>query len=531
MNLIVRNIKLSYKASKEDAKLLAKKALLEFFSNDEIIDINISKRSVDARNKDNICFVYSFKATIKTNRLIDQNKLNSKNIVIEEELEFNLNPGNKKLEHRPVVVGFGPAGMFCAYLLTLYGYKPIVIERGEEVRKRKIIVDNFYKNKVLDENTNIQFGAGGAGTFSDGKLMTRINNSLSSYVIDVFHKFGAGDSILYEAKPHIGSDVLVDVVDNLSNFLINNGCEIHYNTRLTDIVVNNGEIKEIETSKGNILTNVLVLALGHSARDTLKSLRNKNLYVSAKPFSVGCRIEHLQEQIDYACFGDAIKDGILPHAEYSLSTIAKGRGVYTFCMCPGGVVVPAMSNSNTILTNGMSNSKRDGMNANSAICCSITLDDVNNDPDVAEDFISSIEKRAFGITSSYMAPSQTVGSFLNGKNNNIKNVKPTYMDGYVQMTDISKLFNKTVSEALKIGLHNFGKRIKGFDYEYAILTAPETRTSSPVKIDRNDDLESIHIKNVYPCGEGAGYAGGITSAAIDGLKCAQKIINKYRPIE
>lgn len=532
MNLLIRNINLPYKASKDDALIVAKKSLLKFFSQDDIIDINLSKKSIDARNKNDIKINYSFKAVINSKRIIDENLLKKCNIEIEKEIQFDLTFGNEKLENRPVVVGFGPAGMFASYLLTINGYKPIVIERGSDVNSRKIIVDNFYKNKILNEDTNIQFGAGGAGTFSDGKLMTRINNSLSSMVIDIFYKFGANSSILYEAKPHIGTDQLIKIINNFSNYLIKNGCEINYNTKLENVIVKNNIVKEIITSKGSIPTNVIILATGHSSRDTISNLRKNNLFVSAKPFSIGFRIEHLQKMINESNYGILYDEKLLPPAEYSLSTHYNGRGIYTFCMCPGGVVVPAMSNMNTILTNGMSNSSRNGVNSNSAICCSINLDDIGNNPDNAELYIESIEKKAYLLGGeNYMAPAQTVGSFLYDKPNKISSVLPTYMDGYINMCDISGLFEKKVSDSLKYGIVQFGKRIKGFDADDAILTAPETRTSSPVRIDRKEDYSSKNILNLYPCGEGAGYAGGITSAAVDGLKCAQKIINRFKPIE
>lgn len=532
MNLIVRNIVLPYKSSKDEALRIAKRNLLKFFSQYEIIKLEISKRSVDARKKDNICFNYSVKAYIESNRVIDEKVLNNADIITEKEAFLDLKYGSEKLNNRPIIIGFGPAGMFCAYILTLHGYKPLVIERGADVYARKAIVDNFYKTRVFSEQSNIQYGAGGAGTFSDGKLMTRINSSLSSLVIDTFYKFGAPESILYEAKPHIGSDKLINIVSGFSDYITKNGGEILYNTKFEKFIIKNDKVVGVVTDKGEFSSEVVVLALGHSARDTIKNIRNQQMNVEAKPFSVGFRIEHNQAYMDEINYGKAAKDGILPHVEYSLSTNTKDRGVYTFCMCPGGVVVPAMSEKKTVITNGMSDYLRNQTNSNSAVCCSINLRDVNNDVDTAESFISEIEKKAFILGGSdYSAPSETVGSYLKGKNNIIKDIIPSYMNNGVKMTKLDSLFPDFVNDSLKKGLFDFGHKIKGFDYDYAVLTGPETRTSSPIRINRNDELQSLKYENVYPCGEGAGYAGGITSASIDGIKCAQKIINKFKPLQ
>ena len=532
MNLIVRNIVLPYRSSKDETFRIAKKSLLNFFSQNEILKLQIFKRSVDARNKNNICFNYSIKAIIDSNKEIDDKLLLKYDIIKEKESFLDLTYGNNKLENRPIIIGFGPAGMFASYLLTINGYKPIVIERGSNVLDRVKIVNDFYNYHYFSEDTNIQFGAGGAGTFSDGKLITRINSSLSSYVIDILHKFGAPDSILYEAKPHIGSDKLINIVNNISNFIISNGGDIYYNTTFKNFIIKNNNVVGINTNKGEFASKAIILAIGHSARDTITNIRNQNIDVVPKPFSVGFRIEHNQAYMDEINYGKAVYDNILPHVEYSLSTNTKNRGVYTFCMCPGGLIVPAMSKKETIVTNGMSNYARDSKNANSAICCSITVDDIENDVDKAEDFLAYIEHKAYILGgSNYKAPCQTVGSYLRNKSNKISNIKPTYMNGFVNMTKLDDLYPSFVNNALKNGLSDFGKRIKGFDSDDSILTGPETRTSSPVRICRNDNLVLNNYNTVFPCGEGAGYAGGITSAAIDGIKCAQKIINLYKPIE
>lgn len=526
---VVSGISLSIKASRDDAFGKAEKALLKFFSGDEIISYNISKRSVDARKKNDIHFVYSVSADIKSNKSYDAAVLAADKITKVANSNINAEFGTEKLCGRPVVVGFGPGGMFCAYMLAKYGYRPIVIERGSNIKKRIADVERFKNEQVLNPESNIQFGAGGAGTFSDGKLMTRINDSMCSFVIDTFQKLGAPKSILYEAKPHIGTDYLVDVVDNMLNELLDLGADVYFDTKMDGICESCGKVNKIRTSAGEIECGALVLALGHSARDTVAELRKNNLLVTPKAFSVGVRIEHLQENIDFAMYGNSAGNDILPHAEYALSTHVGGRGVYTFCMCPGGEVVAAASERLGVVTNGMSRHARDGKNANSAVCVSVLPEDFGGTVDRGEAFVRNIEQGAYRLGGdSYYAPAQTVGSFLGKTENRIGKVIPTYMNGKISLTSIGKIFPEFVPNSLSAALLDFDKKIKGFAAPDAILTAPETRTSSPVRMPRNPETYIADgFDNIYPCGEGAGYAGGITSAAVDGIKCALAIIKRY----
>lgn len=526
---IVSGISLPIKASRDDAFGKAEKALLKFFSGDEILSYNISRRSVDARKKSDIRFVYSVSADVRSTKLYDVAALAADKITKVADSSIEAKHGTEKLCGRPVVVGFGPGGMFCAYILAKYGYRPIVIERGSDIKKRMADVARFKNEQILDPESNIQFGAGGAGTFSDGKLMTRINDNLCSFVIETFHKLGSPENILYEAKPHIGTDYLVGVVDNMLKELISLGADVYFDTKMNGICESLGKVNKIRTSSGEIECGALVLALGHSARDTVTELRNDNLRVIPKAFSVGVRIEHLQENIDFAMYGKSAYDGILPHAEYALSTHVGGRGVYTFCMCPGGEVAAAASERYGVVTNGMSCHARDGRNANSAVCVSVLPQDFGGTVDGGEAFVRNIEQMAYKLGGeNYFAPAQTVGSFLKNSDNHIGSVIPTYMGGKVTLTNISNVFPEFVPDALSAALLDFDKKIKGFAASDAVLTAPETRTSSPVRMPRNPETYVAEgFDNIYPCGEGAGYAGGITSAAVDGIKCALAIIRRY----
>lgn len=524
----VTGISLPIRASKDDAFDKAENSLLKFFSKEEISDLRISRRSVDARKKADIKFVYSVSAEINPAKEVDDKELRSAGISREEVTDIKITPGDQKLEARPVIVGFGPCGMFCAYILAKYGYRPIIIERGSDTDKRSADVENFKRNQILDPESNIQFGAGGAGTFSDGKLMTRIGDPLCAFVVETLHRLGAPDNILYEAKPHIGTDYLCTVVNNMRDELIKLGADIYFDTRLDGISAPLGKAERIITPSGEIDCGVLVLALGHSARDTVKVLRSLGVSMSAKPFSVGARIEHLQSDIDIAMYGGEAGNPLLPHAEYALSDRIFGRGVYTFCMCPGGEVAAAASELGGVVTNGMSRHARDGKNANSAVCVSVLPEDFGGTIEGASEFVRRIERAAFEAGGkNYLAPVQTVGSFLGKSANTVSSVVPTYMNGNVKMTDIHGVFPEFFGRALERGLSAFNCKINCFANSETILTAPETRTSSPVRMDRGETRLAEGFDNIYPCGEGAGYAGGITSAAVDGIKTAIAIIERY----
>ena len=527
---IIQNIKLSFEISKDEAFAVAKHRLLKFFSKKSIGDMKIYKTSVDARKKENICFVYSVSAEVHSPARVDEKILAKEGIVPLKEEEMTIEFGDEKMSERPVIVGFGPCGMFCALLLAENGYRPIVIERGSCVEKRTQDVERFSKFGILDPQSNIQFGAGGAGTFSDGKLVTRINDEKCSYVLSAFHKFGAPEEILYKAKPHIGTDYLKLVVNRMEQRIRELGGDIFYDTRFENFTMSNGKVSSVHTNKGEIPCGALILALGHSARDTFSMLMTRGVSMIPKPFSVGVRIEHLQDDIDEALYGKSAGNPLLPKGEYNLSCHNGDRGVYTFCMCPGGQVVSAASEECGVVTNGMSNFARNGKNANSAVAVSVNPADYGNTLQSAIAFQRDLEQQAYiAGGKNYAAPCQTVGDFL-GKTSGSEpsKVLPTYRDGNVTMTSLDSVLPGFVTESLRYGLENFDRKIKGFASDEAILTGVETRTSSPLRIPRTEQYLAFNFDNLYPCGEGAGYAGGITSAAVDGIKCALAVMKRYK---
>ncbi len=519
--LLVNGVKVHYNGSADcDSEAIYKASLL---IKKEIgctpTNLRISKKSIDARR--DITFVYSVYAEAETSK-----KIEFTDIKEYSEPDFSLQIGSETLTERPIVIGFGPAGIFAGYLLALYGYKPLIIERGASVAERVEAVERFTEDGILDTSTNIQFGAGGAGTFSDGKLTTRINDPHIMYVADVLRKLGAPDDIMYKAKPHIGTDILRKVVENADKEITRLGGEIRYNSKAENITSHS-----VEVNGEKIPCGAVILACGHSARDTYGELIKGGFCIEPKPFSVGVRIEHLQEDIDAAMYGVHAGDKQLGHAEYQLSWRNGERGCYTFCMCPGGVVVPSASEEGGVVTNGMSRRARDGRNANAAVCVSVLPNDYGSNPVGAIEFQRNLEKAAFNAGGrNYYAPMQTVGDLLNGKKGTeFSRIVPTYRDAKVKCADFTNLFPPFVTEMLKAGLVNFGKKIRGYDTPDAPLTGVETRTSSPIRILRGDNLCAIGHDGIYPCGEGAGYAGGIVSAAVDGLRVASKIIEKYKP--
>ena len=528
--LIVSDIVLPLDASFEEAFSVARARLKKLHLPVGALTYGIYRKSIDARKKDNIKFVYSVSAVGQlTERDIDAARVQGISVLKEEKIEFK--PCSDRSSAPVCVVGSGPCGLFCALTLAEYGYRVLLIERGESIENRNKAVERFKRERILDVNSNIQFGAGGAGTFSDGKLVTRINDAMSGYVLRKFVEFGAPEEILYQAKPHIGTDILSVIVDKMISRITELGSVVMYNTTFLDFIENGGRITGVKTSNGDFSCSSLVLAIGHSARDTYERLIAKNIDIVAKDFSVGMRIEHSTEIIDSGMYGNFAGHKNLAHAEYTLSHNTSSRGVYTFCMCPGGVVVPAASEPYGVVVNGMSYHKRDGRNSNSAICCSIFKDDYGATPLKAIEFQRSIERAAFRAAGSdYSAPIITVGDFLADEcRTEPTDILPTYMDGFgVKLVDPNKYLPKTVVDSIKGGLLNFDKKIKGFTTKSAILTGPETRTSSPVRILRDSATRLAEgYTNLYPSGEGAGYAGGITSAAIDGIKTAVAIMNNF----
>lgn len=512
-------------------KVIIKKAANELRVDKKAVkSVSIFRRSVDARKKDNIYFLCSIDVELNVNENSVLKKC--KNAV--KVTPYRYETKEWKGGTSPVVVGMGPAGLFATLILAQSGAKPILIERGHDVDRRHDDVQKFWLTGVLDTSSNVQFGEGGAGTFSDGKLNTGTKDMRQRKVLEEFVKHGAPDEILYNAKPHIGTDKLKITVKNIREKIIALGGTVLFETKLTGINTKDGKITGVIVEKQGktdiIETDNVILAIGHSARDTFEMLFDKGIPIEAKSFSVGARIEHLREKIDRSQYGKFAGNKSLGAASYKLNThLPNGRGVYTFCMCPGGKVVNASSEENMLVTNGMSEFARDEINSNSALLVGVSPDDFNSDSPLAGMYFQrELEKRAFELGgSNYNAPVQRVEDFLdNTKSTHLGEVKPSICPGY-ELSDLNKILPDYIADSMKQGIKDMGKKLIGFDNGDAVLAGVETRSSSPIRILRNNEtLESIKIKGLYPCGEGAGYAGGIISAAVDGIKCAEEIINK-----
>ncbi len=527
--LRINEISVPLGASRQEIKNQA--AAVLGISADSILNFEIAKESIDSRKRNNIKMIYS--VNVETD--IDEEALAvnfpSNKVHLCEKYIYSMPENKRKSALRPVIAGFGPAGMFSAYILAKAGLAPIVLERGNDVDTRTKDVYGFWHTRKLNTSSNVQFGEGGAGTFSDGKLTTGIKDSRCRYVLEMLHKFGAPEQILYSAHPHIGTDRLVDVVKNIRKEIISLGGEIRFGCCLTDIYEANGYIHgvsccDINGSVTDIETDCLILCIGHSARDTVRMLYSHGIKMEQKAFSVGVRIEHPQELINKALFGDKWNDKRLGAANYKLSNHSEHlRGAYTFCMCPGGTVVCASSEEDMVVVNGMSELARDGENANSAILVGIEPQHFMSDHPLAGIEIQrDIERKAFvSGGGNYTAPGQTVKDFLNRTpSKKFGSVKPTCPTG-VNPTDIRKVLPAAVTDSINQAIIAFDKKLNGFALPDAVLTAPESRSSSPVRIIR-DDFRQASIKGIFPCGEGAGYAGGIVSAAVDGIKCAEAVL-------
>ncbi len=493
---------------------------------------DVYKRSVDARKKNDIRLVYSVAARFDEPVCVEMPKGRKYRITALESEELEIIKGSEKMSFPPLIVGMGPAGLFAALILAENGYRPVIIDRGDSIADRQKKYEMFSKFGILDTESNIQFGAGGAGTFSDGKLLTRINDPKIGYVLRRFCDFGAPEEILKAAKPHIGTDLLMGIVDRMLLRIAELGGRVLYRARLDGIrELSDGSVAA-QTTKGEIVCSSLLLATGHSARDTYAMLIDNGYAIDAKSFSVGVRVEHLREDIDRAMYGDMAGHPRLGKGEYHLSDTSSGRGVYTFCMCPGGEVVAAASEDGGVVVNGMSKNAREGRNSNSAVAVSVFKSDYDGTPMGAIEFQRRIERAAYKQGGSdYYAPMMTVGDLLDGRwGSEPTRILPTYRSGLVRPADFNNIFPPFVTEELKRGLRSFERKLSGFAVSDAVLTGAETRTSAPVRVLRGEDLRAIGKGNIYPCGEGAGYAGGITSAAIDGIRVALKIMERYSPV-
>lgn len=511
----------NFKAALSDGEKEISAKVRKILGIDKIESIRIVKRAVDARRKNDVHYVLSIDAQV-----CGEEKILRKNIpnVAKAPQEHYRFPQCTPHGKRPVIVGAGPAGLFCALYLARAGFKPILIERGADVDSRAKAVESYWSGGELDERTNVQFGEGGAGTFSDGKLNTGTRDLRIRAVLEEFVRFGAPEDILVNNKPHIGTDLLRGIVKNIRMEIIEKGGEVRFFTKLIDIYEEQGKVcvavVEDDDGEYKLETDSVVLAIGHSARDTFEMLKKRGIKMEQKAFSIGARIEHKQDFISKAMYADAADK--LPAADYKLAVhMENGRSLYTFCMCPGGYVVAAASEKGTVVTNGMSCSARDGENANSAVLVGITPKDFGSSDPLAGMYLQrEIERKAYEVGKG-KAPCQTVKSFLGNGENIPEGVTPTYRPG-VTYTQIDKVLPDFVCAAMREGLKLMDKRIHGFASEGAILTAPETRSSSPVKLVRDETMQ-LSVKGLYCAGEGGGHAGGITSSAVDGIKTAEQI--------
>ena len=497
--------------------------------NSDIINYRIFKRSYDARKKDNVIFVYSVDAEIVNENRIISNLKKYKNVRITPDMGYKFQiKADEKLAERPVIVGTGPCGLFAALILAQNGFRPVLIERGKAVKERSLDTFGFWKNGIFNPGSNVQFGEGGAGTFSDGKLNTQIKDHghYGRKVLQELVHAGAPEEILYISKPHVGTFRLVKIVENIRNTIVSLGGEFRFERRADDILIEENKIKGVLLSNGEILKSEhIIFAIGHSARDTFRMLRNKGVSIEPKPFSIGFRIEHPQELINKSRLGDYSADSRIGAADYKLvHHCTNGRSVYSFCMCPGGRVVAATSEEGCVVTNGMSQYSRDEQNANSAIVVGVDPKDYPDGVLGGMEFQEQLEKQAYILGgSNYYAPAQLVGNFLEGKPSEAEgSVHPSYQPG-VKFTDLGSALPEFAVTAIREAIPFFDKQINGFAMKDAVLTGVETRTSSPVRIVRGEDFQSVNVKGLYPGGEGAGYAGGIISAAIDGIKIAEAV--------
>lgn len=526
--LKITEISLPLDGGEEELRIQAARRLK--VSPKEILKLELVKKSVDARRKNEVHFI----CTVEVQTSVPEKKILSRcrDPKVTEAVPYRYEIlACAKRSQRPLVVGFGPAGMFAGLILAQAGQCPIILERGSPVEEREQEVSRFWEGGPLNPESNVQFGEGGAGTFSDGKLNTGTKDPRAAKVLHELAEAGAPKEILYQAKPHIGTDKLPGTVREIRKKILALGGEIHFHTKLIRLLEKNGAVSGAEAQGPHGIvrfeTDCVVLAVGHSARDTFQMVYDLGIPMEQKPFSVGVRIEHLQKKIDSSQYGKSAGHPALGAADYKLSVhLPNGRGVYTFCMCPGGSVVAAASEEEMLVTNGMSCFARDGRNANSALLVGVGPEDFGSSHPLAGiAFQRDLERRAFLLGgSTYRAPVQRVGDFLQGiRTLEFGEVLPTYRSG-VEPCDLAECLPPFVTESLREGILRMERKLSGFSHPDALLTGTETRSSSPVRMVRGENLQSVAMRGLYPCGEGAGYAGGIVSAAVDGIRCAERIL-------
>lgn len=534
----INQLKLSVGHTKADMKKKAAKMMR--IPEDKILSLVPVRQSLDARKKNELLYIYSLNATVSGKEGAVIKNAKNVNVMLNTEKPYRFpEHGQEPLCHRPVIVGFGPAGMFCGLMLARAGFSPLILERGEDVDSRTQKVEAFWRGGELNPESNVQFGEGGAGTFSDGKLNTLVKDpsGRNKKVLEILAEAGADPSITYVNKPHVGTDVLSRVVKNIRQEIIRLGGEIRFGCKLTDFSEAGGRLISVTVSQREeggfyreetIPAQAVVLAIGHSARDTFRMLSEKSLDLQAKAFAVGLRIQHPQKQINFSQYGME-EPGSLGAASYKLTKqTSSGRGIYSFCMCPGGFVVNASSETGRLAVNGMSNHDRAGTNANSALIVTVTPEDFPNPgPLGGVEFQRRLEEAAFNCGKGKI-PVQLYGDFKAGTlSRAFGDVEPAFKGGY-SFGNLREVLNPSLTDAMTEGIDSFGRIIDGFDRPDAILAGIESRTSSPVRIPRTPELESA-VRGLYPCGEGAGYAGGITSAAMDGIRTAEMIVTRFSP--
>lgn len=527
----INQLKLALDHQEEDLYLKAARQL--HIERSQIRSLQIVKQSVDARKKPDLYFSYTVDVTVDHQEKVLKRQKGSQVMAVKRESYQLPRPGEKKIKNPPIIIGSGPAGLFCACLLARSGYAPVLIERGADVDTRTKTVEAFWNGEALDLNSNVQFGEGGAGTFSDGKLNTLVKDKLkrNQKVLELFVEFGADPEILYKNKPHLGTDLLSRLVKNIREEIISLGGQVRFLSQVTDMVIENQKITGVVINHNEtIASDQVVLAVGHSARDTFEMLAKKGVYMEAKAFAVGLRIQHPQAMINLSQYGKEQVD-ILGPSSYKLVKQTKSqRGVYSFCMCPGGYVVDSSSEQGRLAVNGMSYHDRGGKNANSALIVTVTPEDFRQEGALAGiAYQRELEALAYSLGNGKM-PVQLYGDFVENRPSTALGEVEMAVRGGFNFANLRELMPAELTAPLIEGMSYFGQVIKGFDRPDAILAGVESRTSSPVRISRGEDFESLTVKGLYPCGEGAGYAGGITSAAMDGIKVAEAIISTYAPI-